>query len=125
MRQRCYNPNNPRYYRYGGRGITICEEWKNLNNFIEWALSNGWVEGLQIDRINNDGNYTPDNCRFVTNKQNSRNRNNHILARLGEEIKPVFMWADDARCAVPYRTLYDRLIYLGWDFEKALTTPKK
>ena len=74
MKYRCYNENGKYYKYYGGRGITVCGEWLNLNTFIEWCLANGWKEGLFIDRINNDGNYEPDNCRFVTAQTNSCNQ---------------------------------------------------
>ena len=75
MKDRCYNKKNKCYKDYGGRGITVCPEW--LNNpkaFIEWALKNDYAQGLQIDRIDNNGNYEPDNCRFVSSAENNRNR---------------------------------------------------
>lgn len=75
MKQRCLNHNLPRFSDYGGRGISVCDEWKNeFRPFYNWAMSNGWKPGLQLDRINNDGNYEPGNCRFVTPKANSLNR---------------------------------------------------
>jgi hypothetical protein len=76
MRTRCYYKGHNRYVNYGGRGIYICEEWRhNPAAFIDWAIENGWKKGLQIDRIDNDGPYHPDNCRFVTSKENTRNSN--------------------------------------------------
>lgn len=75
MLQRCSDPNANRYKNYGERGIIVCEEWKNdFVVFKDFALANGYKDNLQIDRINNDGNYEPSNCRFVTNQQNSLNR---------------------------------------------------
>lgn len=74
MKSRCYNKNNRAYKNYGERGITICKEW--LNNFVDfysWSIDNNYSKGLTIDRINNDGNYEPGNCRFVTKKENGRN----------------------------------------------------
>lgn len=69
MKKRCLNKTDHSYGRYGGRGIKICDEWLNdVTCFVEWAINNGWKKGLQIDRRNNDGNYEPDNCRFVTSK---------------------------------------------------------
>jgi len=74
MTRRCVDKNSDWYHRYGGRGITICEEWKDLSVFVSWAESNGYKTGLEIDRIDNDGNYCPENCRFVTRSQNSHNK---------------------------------------------------
>lgn len=74
MKQRCYNKNNPKYKRYGGRGISVCEEWIDIKGFAEWALSNGWKQGLTLDRINNDGNYCPKNCHWVSVSENSRKK---------------------------------------------------
>lgn len=75
MKQRCNNPNNHEYNRYGGRGIKICKEWnEDFEKFGKWALSHGYKQGLQIDRINNNGNYEPSNCRFVTALENMHNR---------------------------------------------------
>lgn len=75
MRSRCNRPKTIGYKNYGGRGISVCDEWENnYLSFHEWAIANGWKCGLQIDRINNDGNYTPENCRFVTKQQNLCNK---------------------------------------------------
>lgn len=74
MKQRCYNPNNDAFSHYGGRGISICREWlgeNGLQNFISWSLNNGYEENLTIDRINNNGNYEPSNCQWVTRSYNS------------------------------------------------------
>lgn len=74
MKSRCYNRKIPEYHRYGGRGIKICKEWReSASSFVAWAVQNGYQEGLTIDRINNDSGYEPDNCRWVTNKENVRN----------------------------------------------------
>jgi hypothetical protein len=73
MKYRCYNPDAANYHLYGGRGIRICDEWlRNKNSFFIWAINNGWTLGLCIDRINNNGNYEPSNCQFVTRSTNSR-----------------------------------------------------
>jgi hypothetical protein len=74
IKQRCNNSNHKQYKDWGGRGISYCKEWELFLNFYNWAMSNGYEEGLQIDRINNDGNYEPNNCRWVTSKVNMNNR---------------------------------------------------
>ena len=76
MKSRCENPNRPKFKDYGNRGIEVCEEWQDSWNFVQWAVSHGYRKGLQLDRIDNDKGYSPDNCRFVTPKENSRNRRN-------------------------------------------------
>lgn len=73
MVKRCNNPDSHRFYDYGGRGISVCDEWLDKEIFIRWSIENGWRRGLTLDRIDNDGNYTPENCRWTTHKQNSRN----------------------------------------------------
>lgn len=76
MKQRCNNPNHINYRHYGGRGIKICEEWDtNFIAFKDWAISNGYTEELEIDRINNNEGYSPNNCRWVSHKVNCNNRN--------------------------------------------------
>lgn len=74
IRDRCGNPRSTVYHYYGGRGIRVCDEWQRFEAFQAWAEQNGYAEGLQIDRINTDGNYEPQNCRWVTQVQNIRNR---------------------------------------------------
>ena len=75
MKKRCYNPSSNRYYRYGERGIVVCDDWKNcFESFMNWANSNGYSDTLTIDRRNNDGNYEPSNCRFITKTENNKNK---------------------------------------------------
>lgn len=73
VKSRCHNAKNPRFKHYGGRDISMCVDWHDINIFISWCLDNGWKKGLQIDRIDNNGNYNPENCRFVTNHENNLN----------------------------------------------------
>ena len=82
MRKRCNNPNHSSYKDYGGRGIVICKEWDNSIAFVEWALNNGWRYGLDIDRMNNNDGYFPDNVRFVVRRDNCRNRRPSLTRKL-------------------------------------------
>lgn len=80
MKDRCTNPHNKSYHRYGGRGISVCDEWMNdYSAFRSWALSHGYTENLTIDRIDNDGNYTPNNCQWLTASENSKKRHGRII----------------------------------------------
>lgn len=81
MIRRCSWPGSTRYSRYGGRGISVCDEWGDIKVFKAWAVSNGYKDGLQIDRIDNDGNYSPENCRFVTCAKNVRNSTSAKLSK--------------------------------------------
>lgn len=80
MRQRCYDQNSPNYKNYGGRGITVCDEWQEFEPFAAWALMHGYSIDLQIDRIDNDKGYSPENCRFVTPLENNHNRRNYPMS---------------------------------------------
>lgn len=82
MKQRCLNPNNSFYYRYGGRGIKFCDEWRDFTSFMEWALSNGYSDDLTLDRIDNDGNYCPENCKWSTQREQSLNKT-HLIGVCG------------------------------------------
>ena len=105
MRARCNNQNRMKYKDYGGRGIVVCEEWeKSAEKFCKWALENGYEDGLQLDRIDNNGNYEPCNCRFVTPKENSRNRRNTVFLTVNGITKCVSEWCETVEIS-PY-TVY-------------------
>ena len=82
MRQRCENPRNAFFYRYGGRGINICEEWSEFMPFYEWAMANGYRDDLTIERIDNDGDYCPSNCKWATQQEQSLNKT-HLPSKTG------------------------------------------
>lgn len=94
MKSRCENPNRDNYERYGARGITVCQEWHKAENFVKWALDNGYEKGLQLDRKDNTKGYSPDNCRFVTPKINNRNRRNTKYLTVKGETKCVAEWCE-------------------------------
>lgn len=122
MIRRCYNEKHKAFKRYGGRGITVCPEWlSSFKAFYEWAEAK-WVKGLELDRINNDGNYTTDNCRFITRQKNTNNRSTNITITAFGETKTISEWARDERCAVECPTLRAR-IKSKWEPEAAITAP--
>lgn len=92
MLHRCENPKREKYQSYGARGIRVCKEWHDPNLFMDWAESNGYSDEMQIDRINNNGNYEPQNCRWVTPKQNSNNRRNTKFITLFGITKSIAEW---------------------------------
>ncbi len=109
IKDRCFNPTSKYYKDYGGRGITICEEWRNdFKVFYDWCISNGWQKGLEIDRYpNNNSNYEPNNCRFTSRKNNCRNRRNTFFITYEGETKPLSEWSEIM--GINYHTLYERL----------------
>lgn len=118
--RRCYCADEPSYHNYGGRGITVCDEWKNdFMTFYNWALDNGYDESLSIDRINNDGNYEPTNCRWVDSKQQSNNRRTNKLFRYKGKTQTLMQWCEEYN--VNYERVYARLSR-GWNFEEAIET---
>lgn len=121
MKQRCYNKNNPKYRIYGAKGIKVCAEWKdNFCAFVDWALKNGYGVNLTIDRIDGDGDYCPDNCRFVSYEVQANNTSRNVFVEYNGEKKSVSQWAK--RLGINVSTL-QRRFYKGWSIEKALTTP--
>lgn len=122
MKQRCNNPNHKRYKDYGGRGITICSEWDNSYEiFREWAMDNGYNDDLTIDRKDNDGNYEPQNCRFVDMKFQSNNRRNNRLITFNDTTHTLMEWSDIL--GLDRHIIESRMDKLGWSIERALTTP--
>lgn len=124
MRARCHDPNHASAKRYYERGIDLVSEWDDYKNFYEWSIANGYKYGLAIDRIDNDGMYSPENCRWVTHKVNANNTSKNLVLEAFGEFKSASEWSDDIRCAVPLNTLYQR-IENGWGSESAIITPSK
>lgn len=124
MRSRCHNPNFPRYPDYGGRGIDTCLAWRHFRPFRDWANAHGYAPDLVLDRIDNAGNYEPDNCRWIGLKVQARNKRNNRLLTMWGETKTAVAWCEDSRACVAYPLLRNRL-HKGWDTQRALTQPRE
>ncbi len=108
MIKRCYNKSSDRYYTYGARGIRVCDEWKNdFHTFAEWAVSNGWGASLSIERKNLDIGYCPENCTFITMKEQARNKTNNIRIIFNGVDKCIAEWCEDLG-------LLDKTIYMRY-----------
>lgn len=123
MLARCYDKLSPSYRNYGGRGISVCRTWRDsFNDFRDWALENGYSPDRQLDRVENDGNYEPKNCRFVTPSQNCNNQRRNVRIRYLGETKTVAEWSRDSRIGLSAATIYSR-IARGWSHRDALSVP--
>lgn len=124
MKQRCYNAKCKDYRLYGGKGVEISDEWlKDYSAFRNWSESNGYSEGLSIDRIDSNGNYEPSNCRWVNSLTQSNNTSRNIYFEYKGKRKTVSQWS--AETGIPQKTLWDRLNSSNWGIEKALSCSKK
>jgi len=124
MFQRCYNHKVRYYYCYGGRGITVCDEWRNFKTFQDWATSHGYKQGLSIDRIDNDGPYAPENCRWATPKEQNANQRDRSDARYLTafgKTQSLSKWRKET--GINATRIWNRVFSYGWSPEKALTTP--
>ncbi len=96
MKERCYRINHKAFNRYGGRGITVCYKWRNdYLCFFKWATENGYIEGLELDRKNNNGNYTPKNCRFITTQAQQKNKSTNIVITYNGKTMIATDWAKE------------------------------
>lgn len=121
MKGRCSNKNIPCYKYYGGRGIDVCDEWKtSYQSFKEWAINNGYAEHLSIDRIDFNGNYSPENCRWVTRKEQARNTRKNRFYTIDGETHCMSEW--ESRFNISH-SLIDKRMKIGMSFEDALKTP--
>lgn len=123
MKRRCHDEKNKKYPDYGGRGITVCPEWRDsFEAFRDWAMANGYRDDLTIDRRDNDGPYSPENCRWTTNKEQQNNkRTSHKVSFNGEEITLAQL---SEKTGLPMKTLWWRAMH-GWKDEKLITPIKK
>jgi len=121
MLERCYNHKNPAFHNYGGRGIAVCDEWKNnFQSFYDWATTNGYTDKLTLDRKNNDKGYSPDNCRWATRKEQSRNTRSNVLVTINGVTKILSDWATEAGI---YRKTLSYRLKSGWNPIDAVTIP--
>lgn len=117
MRGRCKNKGTPAYKDYGARGISVCPEWNDFSVFYKWALNNGYKEGLTIDRIDNNKNYEPSNCRWVDMKHQCWNRRNSYIIEYRNEKKSLAEWCDILNLSYP--KTYQRINKLKWSAQRA------
>lgn len=121
MKQRCNNPNHKAYKNYGGRGIKVCDEWNNSSEtFFKWAFENGYDDNLELDRIDNNLGYSPDNCRWITHKEQQLNKRNNRLVKYNGETKPLILWQQ--KLDFDYHRVNERLLR-GWNVKRAFETP--
>jgi hypothetical protein len=123
MLKRCRSPQHKSHQYYFDKGIKVCKSWdQSYIAFRDWAMQNGYRQGLEIDRIKNELGYSPSNCRFVTASVNQNNKSdNHYLLAYGEK-KTIAQWIADPRCRVN-RNAFRMRIFYGWEPERALSTP--
>lgn len=120
MRDRCFNPDAVNFRAYGGRGIVVCDEWRNSSRaFVAWAIKSGWKPGLEIDRENNDGPYSPANCRFVTRLQNQNNKKNTIRLSDGTPLADAIRSVPD----IASKFVFYRRIEAGLSPDEAVSRP--
>ena len=121
MVSRCTNPNHKKYGLWGGRGILLCKEWReDFVNFYNWSMNNGYKDNLSIDRIDVNGNYEPNNCRWATAKQQARNARTNVNLTYKEETHCVSEWSEIT--GIKSGTIFYRIRH-GWSVEDALTIP--
>lgn len=124
IKQRCYNKKHHEFYNYGGRGITICDEWRNdFMKFYNWAMDNNYRDDLTIDRIDSDKGYLPDNCRWVDRKAQQQNRRSNRFYTINDETHCLKEWCDLLH--LNYQTVYKRVAKSSWPIEIALELNKK
>jgi len=121
MKQRCANPKATKYEIYGGKGVRVCDEWQEYEPFHKWAMANEYKNSLTIDRIDNNGDYCPENCRWATYRKQNLNKSQNRLVAFKGKTMPLAEWAE--RLGMNYSTLRARLSQYGWPVEKALTKP--
>ena len=122
IKRRCFVENDPAYKDYGGRGITMCDEWReSFEAFYEWSVNNGYSDDRTIDRIDNDGNYCPENCRWADKNTQANNTRANRYITIGDKTHTLSEWSKI--CGVPYKRVWVR-IKSGWSVIDALSYDK-
>ena len=121
MRRRCSDKNQLSYTWYGGKGIIVCDEWDSYENFKSWAIAKGYEENLSIDRIDNDGDYTPDNCRWATNLTQGNNTTRNKKITFNGETLNISQWS--RKLGGKGSLVANRIKLLGWSPDEAVSIP--
>ena len=124
MRSRCNLKTNHNYHGYGGRGIKVCDSWEGENGFkcfYEWSMRNGYTDKLTIDRIDNNGMYSPDNCRWTDMKTQCNNTRRNVFVEYKGKTKTIGQWAVELN--LKYSRIYNRIAKLGWSAVDAFEKP--
>lgn len=129
MKSRCNNNKAKDYKWYGAKGVFVCKEWENnFKEFYDWSIGSGYMVGLSIDRINQDGPYTPENCRWISIKDQQNNKkNNRVIKYNGSDynlVTAIRMFSNEFHPGVTESLVRSRISGYGWDFSKAIKTPK-
>ena len=134
MKNRCGNPHHKEYAAYGGRGITVCDEWRNsFSAFYKWAMANGYSDDLTIDRIDNNRGYSPDNCRFITRQEQNRNTSRNVMITYNGKTQCLQDWANETgigfkklqwrlKAGYPIEILFDKR---NWRYKDGRETIKR
>lgn len=121
MRRRCFYTKCKPYKNYGGRGITVCEEWLDFPTFYNWAMNSGYEHGLTLERLDVNGDYEPKNCTWITREQQARNKTTNRIIEIDGVSKCLAEWCEEY--GANYSRAYQRIVLLGWEPKRALTAP--
>lgn len=125
IKARCYNKNEAQYYNYGGRGIVMCDEWLDMEcgfeRFVDWAYLNGYDDTLTIERVDVNGNYEPNNCKWIPKAEQAKNKRKTIWVDYRGEHIQLSELCD--RKNLKYDTIHNRLFRFGWDLDRAIDEP--
>lgn len=122
MKNRCKNSNDKNFHHYGGRGITYCDEWEKFELFYEWAVDNGYKEGLTLERVDVNGDYEPINCIWITHAEQQNNKRDNVLITYRNKTQNIAQWAREL--GITFNLLYGRLQKYNMDLNKVIKSLK-